>query len=132
MNIGDAQGPSEPETEEFHAWLWLDWRKTRRSKTLAEEMATDSSLSRDERQILAAVNAAHRSIYQVVRLDSGRGVELENVLEGGRVFIHDRGLSLSAEKWVLIFCRAYPAGAYHFAAGGAHAFPPREKDFIRA
>ncbi|MCJ7504498.1 MAG: hypothetical protein MUP80_15770 [Acidobacteriia bacterium] len=126
------EGPSEPETEEFHAWLWLDWRKTRRSKTLAEAMATDLSLSGEERQILAALNASHRTVYQVVRLDPGRGVQLENVLEGGRVFIHDRGLSLSAEKWVLIFCRAYPAGAYHFAAGGAHAFPPREKDFIKA
>ena len=126
------EGPSEPETEEFHAWLWLDWRKTRRSKTLAEAMATDLSLSGEERQILAALNASHRTVYQVVRLDPGRGVELENALEGGRVFVHDRGLSLSAEKWCLIFCHAYPAGPYHFVAGGAHASPPRQKEFIRA
>jgi hypothetical protein len=126
------EGPSEPETEEFHAWLWLDWRKTRRGKTLAEAMATDLSLSGEERQILAALNASHRTVYQVVRLDPGRGVELENVLEGGRVFVHDRGLSLSAEKWCLIFCHAYPAGPYHFVAGGAHAFTPRQKEFVKA
>jgi hypothetical protein len=126
------EGPSEPETEEFHAWLWVDWRKTRRSKTLAEAMATDLSVSGEERQILAALNASHRAVYQVVRIDPGRGVELENVLEGGRVFVHDRGFSLSAEKWSLVFCHAYPAGPYHFAAGGAHAFSPRQKDFIKA
>jgi hypothetical protein len=126
------EGPTEPETEEFHAWLWLDWRKTRRGKTLAEAMATDPSLSSEERQILAALNASHRTVYQVVRLDPGRGVELENVLEGGRVFVHDRGFSLSAEKWTLVFCRVYPAGPYLFAAGGAHAFSPRQKDFIKA
>lgn len=126
------EGPTEAEVQEFHAWLWLDWRRTRRSKTLAEEMATDFALSSQERQILAAITASHRSVYQVVRLEPGLGAELENVLEGGRVFIHDRGFSLSAEKWVLIFCRVYPAGPYHFTAGGAHAFSPREKDFIKA
>lgn len=126
------EGPTEPETEEFHAWLWLDWRKTRRGKTLSEAMATDPSLSSEERQILAALNASHRTVYQVVRLDPGRGVELENVLEGVRVFVHDRGFSLSAEKWSLVFCRAYPAGPYHFVAGGAHAFTPRQKEFIKA
>jgi hypothetical protein len=95
-------------------------------------MATDLSLSGEERQILAALNASHRAVYQVIRIDPGRGVELENVLEGGRVFVRDRGCSLSAEKWSLVFCHAYPAGPYHFAAGGAHAFSPRQKDFIKA
>jgi hypothetical protein len=125
------EGVTEAETQELHAWLWLDWRKTRRSKTLAEEMATDPSLSNEERQILAALNASHRTVYQVVRLVRGRGVELENVLEGGRVFVHDREFSLSAEKWCLVFGRVYPAGPYLFIAGGAHAFPPRQKEFIK-
>ena len=125
-------GVSEPETQEFHAWLWHDWRKTRHSKTLAEKMATDSSLTIEESQVLAGMTASFRTVYQVVRLDPGEGVELEDVLEGGRVFVHDRGMSFSAEKWGLIFCRVYPAGPYHFAAGGAHAFPPREKGFIKA
>jgi hypothetical protein len=131
LECWQREGPTEAEAEEFHAWLWLDWRKTRRSKTLAEAMTTDPSLSNEERQILAALNASHRTVYQVVRLDPGRGVELENVLEGGRVFVHDRGFSLLAEKWSLVFCRAYPAGPYHFVAGGAHAFSPRQKEFIR-
>ena len=125
------EGTTEEEMTEFHAWLWVDWRKTSRSKTLAEVMATDPSLSSEEKQILAGLNASRRAVYQVSRLDPGRGVELENVLEGGRIFIHDRAVSLSAEKWGLIFCRVYPAGPYHFVAGGAHAFPPREKEFVK-
>ncbi len=126
------EGLTEQESEQLHAWLWIDWRRTTTSETLAEQMVAHSSLTEQQRQILSSVDASHMSVYQVVRLDPGRGVELENVLEGGKVFVYDESFSLSAEKWVLIFCRVYSAGPYHFVAGGAYAFPPREKEFIKA
>ena len=93
-------------------------RERGNSKTFAEHMVSDPSLTEQQRQILASLNASHMSVYQVVRLDPGWGAELENVLEGGRAFVHDRAFSLSAEKWLLIFCRVYSAGPYHFMAGG--------------
>lgn len=123
---------AEQEIQQSSAWLWLDWRRSANSKTFAEQMMSDASLTDQQRQILDSLKASQMSVYQVVRLDPGRGAELENVLEGGRVFIHDRSFFLTAEKWLLLFCRVYAVGPYHFMAGGGYGFPPREKEFIRA
>src|SRR5437870_102754 len=77
------------------------------------------------------MNASHTGVYQVVRLDPGRGVELENMLEGGRVFVHDRGLSLSAGRWVLLFGRVYTTGPYVFPTAAGLGYPPQQLDYIR-
>ena len=124
-------GVTEQEQQQFLAWLWLDWRKAAGSKTFAEQMAVDESLSELQRQILASLNSAHMSVYQVVKLEPGYGLEMENILEGGWVFVHDQALSRSARKWVMFFCRTYPAGPYHFQTGLGSAYPPAYKEFIR-
>ncbi len=116
----------------FQDWAWIDYRKTYKSKSIAEEMETDPTLSDREKRVLAAVNASHMSAYQVIHVDKGLGVELENILEGGRVFVHDYNLSLSVSRWLITFCRVYPAGPYHFGAGASFAFPPDWKEYIRA
>ncbi len=125
------EGLSGAAIHQFNQWFWLDWRRTPNGNTFAEQMMTNASLTEPQRRLLASMNSSHMSVYQVVRLDRGRGVELENVLEGGRTFVHDLKFSLSIEKWGLLFCRIYPAGPYNFMAAGGFAFPPRVKEFIR-
>lgn len=124
-------GATEQEEQQFLAWVWLDWRKTAGSKTIAEQMAADASRSEPQKQILASLNSSHMSVYQVVRLEPGRGAELENILEGGRVFVQDRAFSLSAQKWLVFFGRTYSAGAYHFSTGLGGACAPSYQRFIR-
>lgn len=36
---------SEPGLQQSSGWLWLDWRRSRNSKTFAEQMMSDPSLS---------------------------------------------------------------------------------------
>lgn len=123
---------SAEEEQQFFCWLWLDRRRSANDKTFAERLAAEGSLPERQRQILASLLASHMSVYQVVRVEPSVGVELENVLEGGTIFVHDLRLSLSAEKWALTFGRTYTAGPYHFLTNAAYAFPPRNKEFIVA
>lgn len=115
----------------FLTWLWIDYKKTYRSKTLAEKMELELSLGSKEKRILSSINGSHFSAYQVVNVDKGVGVEMENIIEGGRIFLHDYSMSMSAVKWTLNFCHVYSAGPYHFANGISFAYPAEWKQYIK-
>lgn len=124
------EGATDQEQMQFLAWLWLDWRAEEGGPTLAEQMIGDPTLDARQSEILSSHAASHMSVYQVVRLDPGNGVELEDILSGQKLFVHDHSLSLSVQKWLIFFGRLYSAGPYRFITGIGGPCPPAYRDYI--
>ena len=99
----------------FFEWCWLDYRATRRSKTLAEKMLA-AELPRAERILLEARLSATPSMYRVDSVKKGEWVELVDVLFGGEVVVHDTALSGSATRDMCFPGRVFPAGEFHFVS----------------
>jgi hypothetical protein len=113
--------------ELFH-WLALDYRPEPGAKTVAETMMERPiGLTEKERRVLAGMAGAARSIWQVVRIEKDKGVEAEDLLRGGRVFITDISLSRTACPWVICPFRVYPAGPFQFIVSGWTSIPPAHK-----
>ena len=98
----------------YAAWVILDYRSTKKSKTPAEQMLAEG-LPEAEALLLRARIEAHPTLYRVAGHDSKAGtVRLEDVLLGGEVTVCDQLLSEYVEDGVFIAARAYPAGRFHF------------------
>jgi hypothetical protein len=121
---------TETEVQQFMAWAFHDWRPEPGGLSAAEELAMEDDLSPLEREVIVAMNRSATSAYQVVRIEAGRGVELEDILQGGKVFVHDRSMSRSVTPWALLFARVYPAGPFIFCTACSFSYPPRWKEFI--
>jgi len=98
----------------YAAWVILDYRSTRKSKTPAEQMLAEG-LPEAETLLLKARIKAHPTLYRVAAHDPKAGtVRLEDVLLGGEVTVCDQLLSENVEDGIFIAARAYPAGRFHF------------------
>jgi hypothetical protein len=98
----------------YTAWCVLEYRPSRTEKTPAEEML-EEGLPTPEAILLRARMQAYPSLYRVVGHDPEAGtVDLEDVLLGGRVTIHDRLMSEKIVDDVLYCARAFPAGQFRF------------------
>ena len=98
----------------YAAWGILDYRPTRKSKTRAEEMLAEG-LPEPEALLLRARLEAHPTLYRVAGHDPKAGtVDLEDVLLGGAVTVHDQLMSENIDNGLFIAARAFPAGRFHF------------------
>ncbi|MFW6065401.1 MAG: DUF7309 domain-containing protein, partial [Planctomycetota bacterium] len=103
----------------YATWGFVAYRPTRKSKTQAEKMLA-KGLPEAEAMLLRARMESHPSIYRVADHDPHSGmVDLEDVLLGGGVTVHDQLLSENIDNNVFLVARAFAAGEYHFidAAG---------------
>jgi hypothetical protein len=98
----------------YTAWGILDYRPNKNSKTHAEKML-DEGLPEAEAILLRARMEAHPTLYRVAAHDAKAGtIELEDVLLGGRVTVHDRAMSENIQNSLFLVARAFPAGHFHF------------------
>jgi len=98
----------------YTAWGILDYRPTKTSKTHAEKMLAEG-LPEPEGTLLRARIEAYPTLYRVADHNPKAGtINLEDVLMGGTVTVHDLLMSESIEN-SLFFCgRAFPVGRFHF------------------
>ena len=98
----------------YTAWGILDYRPTRKSRTRAEEILAEG-LPEAEARLLRARIEVPPTLYRVAGHDPQAGtIDLEDVLLGGAVTVHDRLMSGSIESDLYIAARAFPAGRFHF------------------
>jgi len=99
----------------FFEWLWLDYRATKKSMTLAETMLA-GPLPRAERLLLETRLKAIPSVFKVQSIQKGASLGLLDVLFGGEATLHDKALSESAVEDMSFPARVFPAGDFHFAS----------------
>ena len=98
----------------YIAWGILDYRPTRTSKTQAQKML-EKGLPDAEAILLRARMETYPTLYRVCSHDpKAATVDLEDVLLGGQVTVHDQLLSENIENSLLFAARVFPAGRFHF------------------
>ena len=116
---------------EFFDWLALCYKPQAGVPTIAEALEKSVGiLTEKERRILSGMTACVRSAYQTVRIEKDKGVEVEDVLRGGRAFITDVAMSRTAPMWGISFIWVYPAGPFMFGGGSWHCSRPMDKDYV--
>ena len=96
------------------AWSILDYRPNKVSKTHAERMLA-KGLPEVEAILLRARMEACPTLYRVAGHNSKAGtIDLEDVLLGGSVTVHDQLLSENIENNLFFAARVFPAGRFHF------------------
>jgi len=98
----------------YTAWGILDYRPTKTSKTHAEKMLAEG-LPEPEATLLRARMEAFPTLYRVAGHNPKAGtVDLEDVLLGGKVTVHDLQMSENIQNNLFLSGRTFPAGHFHF------------------
>ena len=98
----------------YTAWGVLDYRPNRTSKTHAEKVLA-KGLPKPEEILLRARMEACPTLYRVAGHNPKVGtVELEDVLLGGAVTVHDQMMSENIENSLFLAARVFPVGRFHF------------------
>ncbi len=98
----------------YMAWSMLDYRPSKASRTQAEKLL-GKGLPEPEERLLRARMDAHPTLYRVASHNAKAGtIELEDVLLGGTVTVHDQMMSENIQNNVFLAARAFPAGRFHF------------------
>jgi hypothetical protein len=100
--------------EAYTSWCVLFYRPHREAKTRGQEML-ESGLPRAEELLLRARMSAHASIHRVARADAKAGtVDLEDVLLGGTMRVHDRMMAEHVQEGLFVSARVFQAGEFRF------------------
>ena len=113
----------DPDDEEamdlFLQWFLHDYvpRSTRRT-AFAEFLRVEGNrLNPTERAIVESMRDARYGLYEVQRVEEGRGIEVMDVFRGDRLFIDDVTSSREVVKWDCLLARVEFYGGRHVLAG---------------
>jgi len=117
--LGQTAGQQEQNAlAAFIEWCWLDRRKgagrSGPGETLAERQLRRGGLPAAERTLLEAMTAEPVSLYRVGETEPGQWLEMEDLLRGGKVRLHDRSLSGCAVPGMALVARLFAVGSFHF------------------
>ncbi len=99
----------------FWEWLFMQFRPTKKSKTIAEVVLSKAdSFPKFTMDILRARSTAGHSFYRVEEVETGESITLIDTINGQRHLVHDRSFSLAAEIDMQFAARIYSAGPYFF------------------
>ena len=108
----------------YTAWGILDYRPTKTSKTQAEKMLGES-LPEPEAILLRARMEAFPTLYRVANHNPKAGtIDLEDILLGDEVTVHDLLMSQSIENNLFLSGRTFPVGRFHFIELGGPPLGP--------
>lgn len=86
-----------------------------------------SLLPTDERELLGAWIDAPRSLYEIVELQPGEGLELLDLRSGDRVTVRERAGSTQLTRGDAIFARVIPDGVGHQLTAGVVTIPVQHR-----
>jgi hypothetical protein len=108
----------------YTAWGILDYRPTKTSKTHAEKMLVEG-LPAPEEILLHARMEVFPTLYRVANHNPKAGtIDLDDILLGNEVTVHDRLMSESIENNLFLSGRTFPVGRFHFIELGGPPLGP--------
>ena len=91
---------------------------------------TDPKLSQNELQILKDWQMTNISVFQILKVEKGTGMHVEDIFTGEKCFIHDVSISKVAKRWELLIARkVWVLNEWQLSAVG-RILPPQDKDEI--
>jgi tetratricopeptide (TPR) repeat protein len=95
------------EDDAFGKWYVCDFRLDGVAETVLERYLRerDNRLGMRERAVLESWRDSLYSLYQVQKVEPGRGVELQDLCSSDRMFVHDVSSSRRFVKWDCALCR---------------------------
>jgi hypothetical protein len=91
---------------------------------------TSPNLSKDELQILKDWQMTNISVLQILKVEIGSGMHVEDIFTGEECFIHDVSISKVARRWELLIGRkVWVLNEWQLSAVG-RILPPQDKDEI--
>lgn len=113
--------PDDSEAELVLGWMlhWIAFRHPIKGQTLAQVYAARRRPDEQTRQLLDAHQQSRLGLYQVTRLEPGRGVQLRDLFFDEELFLWDVGISESVQPmaaimgWFLHLNDLHFTGALH-------------------
>ena len=102
-------------------------------RTVAELYARERALKLDslERKFIEAVNRKPYTFYEVLEVEPGRQILLQDVLSGSQITVHERTASRHVKPSDIVFGRAVIIDDIGMIVGlGSYVMPPRYKPMI--
>ena len=102
-------------------------------RTVAELYAEQqgSRLDSVERRFITAVNRKPYTFYEVLDVEPGRGVHMQDVLTGSRIMVQERSASQHVKPSDIVFGRAVTIDGVGMIVGlSSYVMPPRIKPMI--
>jgi hypothetical protein len=91
---------------------------------------TDPKLSKNELQILKDWQMTNISVFQILKVEIGTGMHVEDIFTGEKCFIHDVNISKVARRWELLIARkVWVLNEWQLSAVG-RILAPQDKDEI--
>lgn len=133
LGLGTRGGKIEVDGDDIPALYDFSINDVRRGGKAALESyvegigGIESVASAARRRLLRAMLSAKTSLYRVDGADpAARTVELADLLGGGAVTIHDRGMSTTEHAGLGIFARIIALPSISMTAGASAVFAPRD------
>jgi hypothetical protein len=124
--FGDELAEDPDQIPSFVDWLIHDYKPKQLGERIITRFLAEQSARLPEQDRLLANQwaLAQFSLFEVLRTDRGTGLELEDLLLGGRIFVHDVTSSLSLHKWDTLLTRVVPEkDKYVFTGNGINVGP---------
>ena len=95
------------------SWLVYDWMLDEAGRSLADdwlEQVAHGSAAESSPLVamIRTANTSPLSVFQIERVEPGRGVELRDLLSDRTAFVHDRSLSSTCTRWSIGLARLLP------------------------
>jgi hypothetical protein len=131
------EGLDPPETMEdadisgIMEWFVHDYILTDYGKSLIAVFLNSSpKLSKNELQILKDWQMTNISVFQILKVEKGTCMHMEDIFTGEECFIHDVSISKVARRWELLIARkVWVLNEWQLSAVG-RILPPQDKDEI--
>jgi len=109
----------------FFEWYIHDFRPISTKRTLVEEFLRrrGGRVTAAERDLLQSWSAVRFGVWEVQRVEEGKGVEIKNLFEDERFFVDDVSCSRSMTRWDCVMGRVYESQGRWYFMGMVHCFP---------
>ena len=115
----EAEGPDV--LGGFFEWYIHDFRPASTKRTLVEEYLRRRAgqVTGAERELLQSWIKMRFGVWEVQRIEEGKGVKIKDVFEGDGFFVHDVSCSRSMARWDSVLARVHQSeGVWYFAGNG--------------
>ncbi len=125
VHLNENDSVEETRWAGFLEWFVFDYRPSANPRTIIEEFLhrRAARINPAERELLESMRQARFGIWEVQRVQIGKGLELRNIITEDQFFVDDVSCSRSLVQWDCMLCRIYRSEGRWSIAGVGLSVP---------